>query len=95
MKTKFLALILLVLLSCQNTTTISGKVYDNNKKPLAKAKIQIIGTDIYTFTDELGYFKINALDRGDELLIVKPGFEMVFYEFTGEDEGLKFYLVRE
>ena len=92
MKTKILALTLLLLLSCQNTTTISGKVYDNNKEPLAEAKVQIIGTDIYTFTDDKGYFKIDALDRGDELLIVKTGFEMVFYQFVGGDKGLEFYL---
>ena len=85
MKTKFLALSLVLLLSCQNTSKISGKVYDIDKNPLAEAKVQIIGTDIYTFTDDKGYFEIDALDRGDELLIVKPGFEMIFYEFVGGD----------
>jgi len=92
MKTQILALTLLLLLSCQNNTSISGIVYDKDNKPLAQAKVQIIGTDIYTFTDDKGYFEIDALDRGDELLIVKTGFEMVFYEFVGGNKELEFYL---
>ena len=94
MKIKLLAIFLFVLLSCQNTSTISGKVYDKNKEPLAEAKVQIIGTDIYTFTDASGYFEIDALDRGDELLIVKSGFEMVFHEFKDNKKELNFYLIK-
>lgn len=84
----------ITLVSCQNITTISGKVYDKNKKPLDEAKVQIIGTDIYTFTNASGYFEIDALGRGDELLIVKPGFEMVFYEFKDNKKELNFYLIK-
>lgn len=95
MKIKYLFIPLLIFIACQNTSTISGKVYDVDKNPLSQAKVQIIGTDIYTFTDSYGYFEIDPLDRGDELLIVKPGFEMVFYNFKSRGEELVFYLDNE
>ena len=92
MKIKRLALLVLILLSCQDTTKISGVVYDKNENPITQAKVQIIGTDIYTFTDEKGYFEIEHLDRGDELLILKSGYTMIFYDFKNEKKNLEFYL---
>ena len=95
MKSKLALLLLFVFASCQNSSTISGKVYDQNKEVLEQAKVQVIGTDIYTFTDDKGYFEIEHMDRGDELLIVKPGYQMVFHDFKTGKKDLKFYLELE
>lgn len=50
---------------------LSGKVIDALSRPIAKAKVSIEGSPVFTFTDENGSFSIKALE-GVELHIETP-----------------------
>lgn len=68
-------LILLLFLSCgKDTSTISGKVTDTKKVALDSVLVQVMSTDLYTYTNEKGEFEIDTKGRGDELIFNKEGY---------------------
>ena len=84
-------LYIFTFISCYQSNTYNGFVYDENKKALEDVKIQIVGSDIYTYTDQNGFFSIDHKNRGKEILILKSGYEMQFY--TPESSKEKINLV--
>ncbi|MGX1025070.1 carboxypeptidase-like regulatory domain-containing protein [Flavobacterium sp. CS20] len=82
----------LFLASCQDTNLVSGKIYDNQNQPLDSVKVLVNGTDIYTYSDEKGDFKINTNGLGDELLFDKSGYELKFEELNDNLSDLKILL---
>lgn len=82
-------------LSCSDSTVYSGYVFNENKEALPEVKVQIVGSDIYTITDENGFFSIDHKDRGDEILIVKPGYQMQYYTLKSQSENIELILKAE
>jgi len=92
MKKVIFCLLVLIGLSCEDSTVFSGHVFDENQKALPEVKVQIVGSDIFTITDENGYFSIDHKNRGNELLIIKPGYEMQFYAPQSPSEDINLIL---
>ena len=79
------------------TTTISGKVVDNfTQEELAGVTIQVEGTDIKTYTDMEGNFKIDGLKPGNYDLKVNyisyKEKELIDISITPETSDLKIKL---
>jgi hypothetical protein len=83
------------MVSCGDSTVYSGYVYDENKNPVPEVKVQIVGSDIYTMTDENGYFSIDHNNIGTEILIVKPGYSMQYYTPTSSSEKVELVLAED
>lgn len=74
---KLIFLSFLGLLSCgSENTKVEGKVMSKNREALHSVMVQVMGTDLYAYTDEDGNFAINTKQRGDELIFTLEGFEM-------------------
>lgn len=82
----------LLLISCQDRYLSSGKVYNNENKPLDSVKILVNGTDIYTYSSQNGYFKINTKGLSDELMFDKSGYELKFKTINKQSTDLKILL---
>jgi TonB-linked SusC/RagA family outer membrane protein len=54
---------------------ITGKVFDENGKPLAGASVKLKGTDMGTTTDDRGRFLLQNPKEGDRLIISYVGYE--------------------
>jgi hypothetical protein len=92
MKKIIFSLLVLLCFSCETSTVYSGFVYDENQNALPNVKVQIVGSDIFTLTDEKGFFSIDHKNRGDEILVIKPGFEMQFYKPESQSKDIKLVL---
>lgn len=93
---KYLYTILITaLMSCQDSTLYSGYIYDENQKVIPDVKIQIVGTDIVTYTDDNGFFSIDHKDRGQEILVLKSGYEMRFFTPKSDTEEIELVLKAE
>ncbi|GGE16757.1 carboxypeptidase-like regulatory domain-containing protein [Psychroflexus salis] len=55
---------------------IEGVVKAENGKALPEVLVQVMGTDLYSYTNEEGYFAINTKSRGDELIFKLDGYEL-------------------
>ena len=55
---------------------IEGEVKAENGEALPEVLVQVMGTDIYSYTNEEGYFAINTKSRGDELIFKLDGYEL-------------------
>jgi TonB-linked SusC/RagA family outer membrane protein len=75
-------LLLTVLVSTGQNSTVSGKVVDQNGQPIVAATVLIKGTNTGTSTDEQGNFKINA-KNGDVLVISSINFSTQEVKVTG------------
>lgn len=54
-----LILLITIITSCDCYVSVKGQVFSNtNKKPIAGAKVELIGRNISTTTDKNGYFHI-------------------------------------
>ncbi len=82
----------LFLVSCQDQSLISGQVFDSQKQPIDSVKILANGTDIFTYTNENGYFEINTNDLSDELLFDKVGYKLKFKTIKEKSTDLKVML---
>lgn len=69
----FTVLLLTILVSTAQNSTVSGKVVDQNGQPVVGASVLIKGTNTGTSTDEQGNFSINA-KNGDILLVSSINF---------------------
>lgn len=68
-------LLLLLFISCgKDTSVVSGKVTDTNAVVLDSVLVQVMSTDLYTYTNEKGEFEIDTKGRGDELIFNKEGY---------------------
>lgn len=82
----------MVLLSCQNNNLISGKVYGAQNQALDSVKVLVNGTDIYTYSNEKGYFEINTNGLSDELLFDKSEYKLKFEKLNEKSVDLKIKL---
>lgn len=64
---------------------VEGEVKDENGKALQEVMVQVMGTDLYTYTNANGYFAINTKSRGDELIFNLEGYKLGRYDVK-EDE---------
>lgn len=55
---------------------IEGVVKAENGKALPEVLVQVMGTDLYSYTNEEGYFAINTKSRGEELIFNLDGYEL-------------------
>lgn len=68
-------LLLLLFISCgKDTSVVSGKVTDTNAVVLDSVLVQVMSTDLYTYTNKKGEFEIDTKGRGDELIFNKEGY---------------------
>lgn len=81
------------LFSCSSENQkVEGKVLDENGEALAKVMVQVMGTDLYAYTDEVGYFAINTKSRGDELIFTMDGYQLGRYP-VDEDQLMQVTLM--
>ncbi|NEV94316.1 carboxypeptidase regulatory-like domain-containing protein [Psychroflexus sp. YR1-1] len=76
---KKLAFILLSLafISCGNDSNLlDGKVTNASGAPVENVLVQVMGTDLNSTTDAKGEFRINTKNRGDELILTHPDYQM-------------------
>ncbi len=67
----------LTFLACgQDSHLVEGKVTNNSNEAIDSVLIQVMGTDLNSYSDESGNFRINTRNRGDELIFSKKGYEM-------------------
>lgn len=77
MKKVVFLLLSVIFLSCgKDSNLVGGKVLNSNGEPIENALIQVMGTDLNSSTDPEGKFRINTKNRGDELIITHPDYEM-------------------
>ncbi len=74
MKQIFTVVIFFLMLSCGKDTVISAKVETESGNPLDSVLVQVMSTDLYTYTDKEGNFKIDTKGRGEELIFNKKGY---------------------
>ncbi len=82
----------MVLMSCQDDNLVSGKISNKQNQPLDSVKVLVNGTDIYTFSNEKGYFEINTNGLSDELLFDKSKYELKFEKLKKKSTDLKIVL---
>ncbi|MFN2261867.1 MAG: carboxypeptidase-like regulatory domain-containing protein [Psychroflexus sp.] len=77
MKKLFLIMISLAFLACgQDSHLVEGKITNNTGNPVENVLVQVMGTDLNTYSDEDGNFRINTRNRGEELIFTKKTYEM-------------------
>ncbi len=78
--------------------TITGKVLDENDKPLKNVSVQVLNVEKNTATNDSGYFQINvAANKPVALVFSFVGYTTVqknFYLGTGENEKITIKLQR-
>jgi len=78
--------------------TITGKVLDENDKPLKSVSVQVLNVEKNTATNDSGYFQINvAANKPVALVFSFVGYTTVqknFYLGTGENENITIKLQR-
>lgn len=76
MKKIITVLIVLIFIACSNETTlVEGVVLDENRQPIDEVLIQVMGTDLFEYSDSSGSFKIDTKSRGEELIFNKDGYQ--------------------
>lgn len=67
---------LIFLVSCgKDKNLANGKVTDVNAKALDSVLVQVMSTDLFTYTNENGKFELDTKGRGEEIIFNKEGFE--------------------
>ena len=86
-----LPLLFLTAAAQKKTALVSGKVIDENEKPLAKVSVVILGKSNGTVTDDSGYFKIKVpAEKAFALVFTFSGYKEVqknFYLSNNEEES--------
>lgn len=76
MKNYLILALFIFFVSCSSEhQIIEGKVVNANNEPVEDVLVQVIGTDLFEYTNEDGYFKIDTKSRGEELIFNKEGYE--------------------
>ncbi len=81
----FLFLFLFLITAGANAQTVTGKVLDNEKKPVDGATIAVKGTTKVTSTNTSGSFSINA-GTNDILVISYVGFATLEVPVSGRND---------
>jgi tricorn protease-like protein len=77
------------LFSCSSDNQkIEGVISDEEGEPLNEVMVQVMGTDLYSYSNAEGYFAINTKSRGNELLFNLEGYELERYDIQ-EDEVMQ------
>lgn len=80
------------LLACSSENQkVVGTVFSEDGAVLQNVMVQVMGTDLYTYTDEEGNFAINTKKRGNELIFNLEGFEMERYDIDVK-QSMEIYL---
>lgn len=89
-KMRYITLLSICLLfACSSDNQkVEGKVTNEEGKALSEVLVQVMGTDLYTYTDEQGYFAINTKSRGNELIFNFEGYKLGRYDVS-EDEPMQ------
>lgn len=92
MKKIIFYLLVVVCFSCGKSSVYTGYVLDENQEAISDVKVQIVGSDIVTYTDDRGFFEIDHKNRGKEILIIKSGYDMQFHTPKSPSEDIKLIL---
>ncbi len=77
-----------VLAAGQQMIRFSGKVIDDQSKPVPGASLQVLNTNAGAFTDEQGHFVITNLPPGTyKVQVTAIGFAAVEKEFSGKENS--------
>ncbi|WP_093369105.1 carboxypeptidase-like regulatory domain-containing protein [Psychroflexus sediminis] len=77
MKKVTFILLSLVFISCgSDSHLLDGKVTDASGAPVENVLVQVMGTDLNSTTNAKGEFRINTKNRGDELILTHPDYQM-------------------
>ncbi|MCS3868593.1 hypothetical protein J3D55_001509 [Chryseobacterium ginsenosidimutans] len=84
--------------SCTKTTPkyMHGYIYNSQKKPLKGIKIEDpYNISLSTFTNSKGYFKINALSKGEFLYVKKNNIKLdsIYIVRTHPERGVSYAFV--
>lgn len=75
-----------LLFACSSENQkVEGKVINNQGEALSEVMVQVMGTDLATYTNEEGYFAINTKSRGNELIFNYEGYELGRYDIVEDD----------
>lgn len=89
----YIVICIFFLFSCASENQkIQGKIVDKNGKPIFQVLVQVMGTDLFAYSDEEGYFAINTKSRGTELIFNKEGYQLGRQEIQ-KDEIMQVQLV--
>lgn len=76
-------------LSLTFSQSISGKVLDQSKQPVIGALVELLDTELATYTNASGKFMINDLPEGSyKMKITEDGIEEYVYDFIFEGKDL-------
>lgn len=90
-----LYLLLMLLISSGNLMcqTLSGIVYDENKKPVPGAAVYLSGSTIGTLTDENGRYQIRLENKINSPLVISfVGYQNIVIENPFEESDRQIYL---
>jgi len=80
-------MLFITLIACQDQNGVSGHVYNMQQKAVDSVKVMVNGSDIYTYTNEAGYFEINTNDLNDELMFEKEGYQLKYQIFDDSTDN--------
>lgn len=66
----FALLLMGIFLFAQNYGELKGRVLDDNNLPLSAARLNVVETDVFSFTDNNGFYSVKKLIPGDYTLEV-------------------------
>lgn len=83
----YLVICLFILFSCSSENQkIEGNIVNEKGDAVTDVLVQVMGTDLYTYSDAKGYFAINTKHRGTELIFNKEGYKLGRESITEEEE---------
>ncbi|MEW5675996.1 carboxypeptidase-like regulatory domain-containing protein [Flavobacterium enshiense] len=88
-------ILLLLLLATGHmfSQTISGRVYDENKKPMQGVSVYLDGTTIGTSTDETGKYDLSIRNTVNTMLVIRfIGYETMIIENPFKDNNAVIYM---
>jgi len=88
---KYVVCILLIS-SCSKEKLVKGYVVDADNNPIEGVKVLVNSSDIYTLTNEKGFFEIDPNGISDELLFDKQGFQLEFSTVYALEQNSKIIL---
>jgi len=87
MKKLVLFIFSLAIFSCgQDSHLIEGKITNESGQAIDSVLIQVMGTDLNSYSDSEGQFRINTKQRGHELIFSKSGYNMQRLEIDDQTQ---------
>lgn len=97
-KILIISIFIILITSCISSSPnyIQGYVYNNYKRPIKDLLIQdMYDPNVFSITDQNGYFKINKLTNGAFLYVIKNSIKIdsINYVRTHPEKGESYYFV--